>query len=473
MATPTPSTPSELRTGRLTRSVTIGRLVARRIVALAATRIRGVAATEQQRRELDEQFAIRTADDVVRELGSMKGAAMKVGQMLSFQLEGLPPAAQRSLSSLQAQVPPMAPSLAEQVIETSLGKHPDRLFLHWDPEPVAAASIGQVHKATLFSGTEVAVKVQYPGVAEAISADLANAKWLHRMLSAVALRNLDIDEMVTELRARMDEEVDYRLEAARQQRFAERYRDHPFVHVPNVHPRLSSDVVLTTDWADGVSWDEFEATASDADRQWLAEALFRFVQGAIYRFNEFNGDPHPGNYRIVPGERLTILDFGLVKTWTTQEMDDLWPIIDPLLAEEKNTVVERAVAAGFLAPDHGLTVEHIWDYVSGPYIPFLGDEFTFTRDFTEYTLKRMVDVTGPFNDVLNVLSMPASFVLLDRVVWGLTALLGRLEAHNTWRAMLAEYREEAQPATDLGRQESEWVQTKGGWPALVESVRAG
>lgn len=453
-----------LVTSRSRRWVRISTLVVRRSGAWGISKLRGARATAERRRELDEQFAIQSAADVATQLGSMKGAAMKLGQMLSFQIEGLPPAAQRSLASLQADVPPMAPSLAEQVIEESLGKHPSRLFLDWNPVPVAAASIGQVHRATLRDGTEVAVKVQYPGVADAISADLANVKWIHRMLSAVALRNLDIDELVTELRQRMSEEVDYELEASRQQRFSDRYRDHPFIHVPGVIADLSSRVVLTTEWADGLSWAEFEEVATPAQRQHLGESLFRFVQGALYRFHEFNGDPHPGNYRITPGGRLTVLDFGLVKQWSQAEIDDLWPIIDPLLASDVETTVARAIAAGFLPPDHGLEVDHIWDYVSGPYIPFLTDEFTFTRTFTDQTLRSMLDVNGPFTDVLNTLSMPASFVLLDRVVWGLTALLGRLEAHNTWRAILSEYRDGAAPNTTLGRAEAQWATTRQAWP---------
>lgn len=449
------------------RWLRLARLGARRASGLAATRVRGAAATESRRRELDEQFAIRSAEDVAAELGSMKGAAMKLGQMLSFQIEGLPPAAQKSLASLQANVEPMSPSLAEHTFATSIGMHPTRAFLDWDPIPVAAASIGQVHRAVLRSGADVAVKIQYPGVADAIRSDLDSARMLHRLVSLVALRNLDVDAVVDELRSRLTEEVDYVLEAERQRRFARRYSGHPFINVPGVHDRWSSDVVLTTDWAPGLDWAEFEAVADEAARQRAAESIFRFVQGALYCVTEFNGDPHPGNWKLDTDGSVTVLDFGLVKKWTDADTNVLWPIIDPLLASDRETTLARAVDAGFLPADHGLDTDHVWAYVSAPYIPFMADEFQFSRDFTRTTLRAMVDVRGPHNDVLNTLSMPGSFVLLDRVVWGLTALLGRLDATNHWRDILSEYRKGTDPVTELGRLEADWVTARGGWDALA------
>ena len=172
---------------------------------------------------MEEQFAIRTAEDVAQVLGGMKGAIMKAGQMLSFIAEGLPPEAQAALATLQADVPPMAPSLAEGVVRDELGADPERLFLDWDPVPVAAASIGQVHRAVMPDGRVVAVKVQYPGVDRAIKSDLDNAEFLYGLFAQFALKNLDVTALVDELRARMADELDYRLEAVCQTEFAQRY----------------------------------------------------------------------------------------------------------------------------------------------------------------------------------------------------------------------------------------------------------
>ncbi|MBW3645812.1 MAG: hypothetical protein KY441_09950, partial [Actinobacteria bacterium] len=168
----------------LTRSARVWRLTARRGLSWGVLKVRGRGAGEEERARLEERFAIRTAEDVARELGNMKGVIMKAGQMISFIADGLPPDAKAALATLQADVEPMAPSLAEQVVQDELGERLSRLFLDWDPVPVAAASIGQVHRAVMPDGRLVAVKVQYPGVDRAIRSDLDNAEVLYRMFSS-------------------------------------------------------------------------------------------------------------------------------------------------------------------------------------------------------------------------------------------------------------------------------------------------
>ncbi|MCU1484735.1 MAG: hypothetical protein JWN67_1481 [Actinomycetia bacterium] len=446
----------EDRRHRLRRSARVWRLTARRSAHWAVVRARGVRATEAERARLEERFAIRTAEDVARELGNMKGAIMKAGQMISFIAEGLPPEAQAALATLQADVPPMAPSLAEGVIREELGDDPDRLFLAWDPVPVAAASIGQVHRAVLRDGREVAVKVQYPGVDKAIKSDLDNAELLYGMFSAMAMKNLDVKSLVDELRARMVDELDYTHEARCQTEIGAIYAGHPFIHVPSVVPERSSRRVLTTDWIDGLRWEDFLDQASDDVRQRAAEVLFRFAQGSIHGNGVFNGDPHPGNYRFHRDGSVTFLDFGLVKRWTPGELEQLTPVLDALLAHDEQGTTDALVDAGFLQPDHGHDPAEVWAYVSGPYVPYLSDEFTYSREWTGAALGRLIDINGPYGGIIHSLNLPTSFVILDRVVWGMSALLGRMGASNRWRAILAEYREGAPPATELGRLEARW-----------------
>jgi predicted unusual protein kinase regulating ubiquinone biosynthesis (AarF/ABC1/UbiB family) len=454
------------RRERLRRSARVWRLTARRAGHWAVVRVRGAAADEEARARLEERFAIRSAEDVARELGNMKGAIMKAGQMLSFVAEGLPPEAQAALATLQAEVPPMAPSLAEQVVEDELGTHPERLFLDWDPVPVAAASIGQVHQAVTRHGERVAVKVQYPGVDVAIKSDLDNAELLYGMIASVTQRNLDVKGIVDELRARMGDELDYRIEAAHQNEFAEIYRGHPFIRIPAPIPELSAQRVLTSEWVDGLRWAEFEASADEEQRQRAGEVLFRFAQGSIWEHGVFNGDPHPGNYRFHPEEgTITFLDFGLVKRWTAGELESLEPLLDAVIDGDPQRLLVTAETAGFLPRGHGLDAEHVFEYASAPYVPYLEDEFTFTRRFVGETLGKVLDLTGPYRDVMSTLNIPASYVILDRVVWGMTALLGRLRAHGPWRAILAEYRKGAPPATELGRIEAAWRGVKA--PASV------
>lgn len=446
----------EARRHRLQRTARVWRLTARRSAHWAVVKARGARATEEERARLEQQFAIRTAEDVARELGNMKGAIMKAGQMISFIAEGLPPEAQAALATLQADVPPMAPSLAEQVVREELGDDPERLFLDWNPIPVAAASIGQVHRAVLRDGREVAVKIQYPGVDRAIRSDLDNAELLYGMFSAMAMKNLDVKGLVDELRARMVDELDYHHEARCQTEIAAIYAGHPFIRIPAVIPERSARRVLTTEWVDGMRWEDFLEKASRETIERSAEVLFRFAQGSIHGNGVFNGDPHPGNYRFHRDGTVTFLDFGLVKRWSAGELEQLTPVLDTLLAGDAQGTTDALVEAGFLQPDHGHDPAEVWDYVSGPYVPFLDDEFTFTREWTGGALGKLIDINGPYGEIIHSLNMPTSFVILDRVVWGMSALLGRMGATNRWRAILAEYRDGAPPATELGRLEAAW-----------------
>jgi len=441
---------------RVERRVRIMRLTTSRGVHFAVNKVKGRGKTEAERAALDEQFAIKTAQDVAAVLGGMKGAIMKAGQMLSFIADGLPPEAQAALATLQQDVPPMAPSLAADVIRRELGDDPERVFLEWNPVPLGAASIGQVHRAVTKDGRIVAVKVQYPGVDKAIKSDLDNAEMMYGLFASFALKNLDVKSLVDELRERMADELDYRLEAKLQTEFAERYEGHPFIRIPKIVPELSTQRVLVSEWVDGLRFDEFIATADEATRQKAAEVMFRFAQGAIQHHHVFNGDPHPGNYILHGDGTVTFLDFGLVKRWGPGELESLTGVLDRILERDVDGTIQAAIDAGFLPADHGLDPQHIFEYVSGPYEPFMVEEFTYTRDWTSKALQRVIDMQGDYGDVIRLLNMPTSYVILDRVVWGMSALLGRLHATNQWRGLLAEYRKGAPPVTELGRIEAEW-----------------
>ena len=422
--------------------------------------MRGRAASEADRARLEERFAIRTAEDVANVLGGMKGAIMKAGQMLSFVADGLPPEAQAALATLQADVEPMAPSLAEGVVRTELGDDPEHLFLDWDPVPVAAASIGQVHKAVMPDGRIVAVKVQYPGVDKAIKSDLDNAELLYGLFASFALKNMDVKALVDELRARMADELDYGHEARCQAEFSSIYRDHPFIRVPEVVFERSSRRVLTSAWVDGQTWAEFIDTATPEHKQRVAEVLFRFAEGSIWHHRVFNGDPHPGNYRFHPDGTVTFLDFGLVKRWMPGELETLAPILDAILDHDPERTVKAMVEAGFLPRAHRFDADYVYDYVSGPYVPFLDDHFTYSRRWVAETLQKTLDIQGSYGDLIRSLNMPTSYVILDRVVWGMSALLGRMKATGNWRALLAEYREDGPASTELGELEVEWRRSR-------------
>ena len=446
----------EAKREQLKRTARIWRLTARRGAHWGVVKVRGAGKDAARRAELEEQFAIRTAEDVASELGQMKGVIMKAGQMFSFIAEGLPPEAQAALATLQADVPPMAPSLAAKVVRQELGAEPESVFLDWNPEPVAAASIGQVHKAVTKDGREVAVKVQYPGVDKAIRGDLDNAELLYGMFSQLVLKNMDVKGIVDELRDRMGDELDYTIEARNQEEFAELYRGHPWIRIPTVVRELSTRRVLTTEWVDGMRWDELLESGTDATKQRVAEVLFRFAQGSINLHGAFNGDPHPGNYRFHHDGSVTFLDFGLVKRWSPGELEKMEPVLDAALAGDPAAMLQCMVDAGFLRADSGMDPSILHDWMSKPYQPYVEEHFTFSREWLQAMLADIVNVSGERADAIKHLNMPASYVILDRVVWGLSALLARLDASGPYRAILAEYRKGAAPATDLGRQEAAW-----------------
>jgi hypothetical protein len=184
--------------------------------------------------------------------------------------------------------------------------------------------------------------------------------------------------------------------------------------------------------------------------------VFRFAQGSVHRHRVFNGDPHPGNYRFHDDGKVTFFDFGLVKRWTEGEFERLVPILDVLLDQDVHATVRAMEEVGFIHPEHGLDDQRIYDCVSMPYRAYFTEQFTFSRSYTADALQAMMDLNGPYGDVIRYLNMPPSFVILDRVVWGVSALMGRLEATNSFRGILAEYRDGAAPATELGRQEVAW-----------------
>ncbi len=243
------------RSGRLDRSLSMARMGTRAGIGYASTAARSAFADPQTRDVLRARFELETAEQVATELGNMKGAVMKLGQMASYVDQGLPEPVRDALAQLQSDAPPMSPQLVERTIETELGATTDEIFASFDPTPLAAASIGQVHRAVTRNGLDVAIKIQYPGVDSAITADLDNSEWLFTMMSML-FPGMDPGPIVEELRSRITEELDYDIEAGHQQRFADHYRGHPTIRVPDVHPELSTSRVLTTDFVDAARWSE-------------------------------------------------------------------------------------------------------------------------------------------------------------------------------------------------------------------------
>jgi predicted unusual protein kinase regulating ubiquinone biosynthesis (AarF/ABC1/UbiB family) len=454
---------------RLTRGLAAIRLVGRGGARYAASAPRLFAAAGENRQRLRNDLALQTAEDVATTLGAMKGVLMKLGQMASYVDDGLPPEVRRTLGRLQDSVPPMSAELAAGVIEEELGMPPGQAFARWDPEPIAAASIGQVHRAITHDGRAVAVKVQYPGIAETIAADLGNVALLRRMMRIIA-PGQDVDALLAELRERIAEELDYGREARNQQLFADYYDGHPTIAVPKVISELSTRRVITSDLAGGARFSEL-ATWSQEERDLAAETIYRFVFRSLYDARAFNGDPHPGNYLFHGGGRVTFLDFGLVKRFSPDELLPLMQMARYLCVENDPDAFRRSLEdAGFLQPGAPLTTESIVDHLAVFYDTIREPgALTITGDYASTVVRRFFDVRSPIAPYVQI---PRSYVILQRINLGVFALLGELTATNDWRAIAEEIWPfvQAPPSTPIGEAEAAWRARRRARPAGSEQA---
>jgi predicted unusual protein kinase regulating ubiquinone biosynthesis (AarF/ABC1/UbiB family) len=431
------------------------RLFARGGLRYASNAPRLYAAAGEQRQVLRADLALQTAEDVAQTLGAMKGVMMKIGQMASYVDDGLSPAVRRTLARLQDSVPPMGPELTATVVAEELGAPPERAFARWDPQPIAAASIGQVHRAVTLDGQAVAVKVQYPGIADMMAADLRNVALLRRILR-IAAPAQDVNAVLTELRDRVLEELDYRREAANQQHFAAYYRGHPTIHVPPVISELSTRRVLTTELSDGARFAEL-AGWPQRERDLAAETIYRFVFRSLYEIGAFNGDPHPGNYLFHRGGRVTFLDFGLVKHFTAADLEPLLQMNRDICIERDPEAFRRTMeSAGFLRQGAPVSTEAIIEHLAVFYDTIREPgPLTITSDYASSVVRRFFDVRSP---LAAYMAIPQSYVILQRINLGLFAILGELSATANWRAISEEIwpSVRAPAATPMGRAEAAW-----------------
>jgi predicted unusual protein kinase regulating ubiquinone biosynthesis (AarF/ABC1/UbiB family) len=451
-----------LDTSRARRGANLAKLSASTGAGYLGARVRGLRSEEAEQR-----FHEETARKLLEVLGSMKGAAMKLGQLASFVDLDLPPEVQAVyhdvLGTLRSAAPAVDPERMAGVVEEQFGAPPERVFGRWDDEPLASASIGQVHSAALPDGTEVAVKVQYPGVAEAVESDLANAEAFAPM-ARLALPNLRIKPLLEELRLRIADELDYQREAAYQQAFAERYADHPFIHVPRVHADWCRPRVLTSDRVRGLDFEAFVEQADEAERQRAAEILYRFTFGSLHRFRLFHGDPHPGNYLFPADDRgvwdgsVVFLDFGSVKAFSSEARDRIERQGRAVMAGDAAALLDALAEAGFTKPGQEVDAERLLAWFRMFNAPMIEDrEFTYTSDFAREVNRSTSDPRAGWFDLLRKLNMPPDYLLLNRIQLGVNSILGRLRATANWHRISLELMGERAPATALGEEEASFL----------------
>jgi predicted unusual protein kinase regulating ubiquinone biosynthesis (AarF/ABC1/UbiB family) len=454
-----PKRDKQMPTGRIRRSAKVGGLVGGQAARAYANKAANLTRDDDARRAANQRLQLQAAEQIVDVLGQMKGAAMKVGQVASFMdLSGLPPETQEMFQAKLADLRDSAPKVAfkdmRKVIEADLGEKLSDVFDEFEEEALAAASIGQVYRARLHDGRRVAVKVQYPGVAQAVRADLQNLGLLLRAAKRIA-PGLDPKAMAREIRERMTEELDYEHEAQAQRAFARAWRGHPFVVIPDVVTSLSRERVLVTEWVDGIGFEEVKKLPQP-ERDRFGEIVFRFFFGSLYRQGHFSGDPHPGNYLLMPDGRVAFMDFGMTKRISPEHVEREAAVIRAGLEGDAAALHARLVELGFYAAgDPAVDPQRLLAHVQSLQGFYAEDrEFTITR---HYVARIMVDAGDPRSEYWDLIkrgTLPPD-ALLARRMEGLTlGVLGQLGATANWHGVMREWLYDGPPATPLGEEEA-------------------
>lgn len=376
---------------------------------------------------VNAQVQAKTAEQMFKVLGELKGGAMKVGQAMSVLEAGLPEEMaapyRDTLRKLQDSAPPMAAETVHEVLAEDLGPRWRRKFAEFDDVPAAAASIGQVHRAELKDGTVVAVKVQYPGASEALIADLDQMGRAARMGTAW-MPGLDIKPLLAELKARMSEETDYKAEARNQSAFVKAFAEHPDFVVPTV--RYSGDRVLVSEWLDGTPLAQIIDDGSAPQRNLAARRLMEFMLAGPADAKMLHADPHPGNFRITPDGRLGVMDFGAVKQLPDGMPLPIGRLMTLGLRGDNAGVTEGLKEIGFIRPNISLNPDHLMAYLAPFLEPARVESFTFTREWLQDLVRWVKDPRQEQWAVGLKLNLPPEYLLIHRVWVGGIGMLCQL-----------------------------------------------
>ncbi|MCL6737805.1 ABC1 kinase family protein [Streptomyces neyagawaensis] len=386
----------------------------------------------------------RTAEQLFKVLGELKGGAMKFGQALSVFESALPEEVagpyRAALTKLQDAAPPMPTRTVHSVLRERIGEDWQELFLEFEDKPAAAASIGQVHRAVWHDGRAVAVKVQYPGAGEALLSDLGQLSRFARLLGPL-IPGMDIKPLIAELRDRVSEELDYGLEAQAQQAHAEEFADDPDVVVPAVVHQC--DQVLVTEWMDGTPLSEVITDGSQEQRDRAGQLLTRFLFSGPARTGLLHADPHPGNFRLLPDEkvgwRLGVLDFGTVDRLPGGLPTPIGDALRLTIEGEAEAVYEMLCAEGFVKESIDLEPDAVLDYLLPIIEPARADEFTFARGWMRSQAARIADPRSPAHQLGKQLNLPPSYLLIHRVTLSTIGVLCQLGATVRMRDELEEW----------------------------------
>lgn len=455
-----------VQAGRVRRTVPVVGFAARAAGGRVVAGLRSRAGDTEALGRFHERTAQRYADL----LGHSKGVLMKAGQLVStYDVDpdvGGPFAAyQAALQRLQSDAPPMDVTTVREIIESDLGRPVEELFVEFSPEPVAAASIGQVHRAQLADGQEVAVKVQYPGVARAIRDDLANTELLATFLKlgmSLTPRAMRTDQRsaAAEVAERIADELDYRLEARSIRRFADLYRGHPFIRVPDVIDSHVGDLVITMTFLNGVGWAQARTADQELRNRW-ATAIGYFGFGAYRHSNLFNADPHPGNYRFGDDGTVGFVDFGCVKQFPEWVRRGIVTMFRATCEGDRHELYRLMIDNGFITADTDLGVDDAFQWWAMMASSVNTEQpHTFVPADSTGLVQSMFD-DGPMGMAVRKMEIPSDFVMLARINLGINAILSELGATINTREQLDCLDGIGTPNTDAGRAHADWARRRG------------
>ena len=450
---------------RIRRSAKLGTALGGQATRYAGTAAANVVRSDERAQERLESRHLESALKMASVLGEMKGAAMKIGQMASFiDVDFLPPEHreiyQEQLAKLRTSAPAMPWEQVHEILEDEYEKPPGRVFAEIEHEAFAAASIGQVHRAILHDGTKVAVKVQYPGIADALESDVANAGMIVRLAKVIA-PGLDAKAVASELRERVLEELDYEFEAQNQRAFARAYDGHPFIFVPRVHSRHSRRRVLVSDYVEGRGFEEVKELDQD-ERDIFGEIVFRFCFGSIYHLQHFNADTHPGNYLLMNDGRVAFLDFGMTKRLTSEQIQLEQRAVDAAGRDDPEALREALHVLGFVSDPKKVDAERLMKHVK-----MVGGWYLEDGEvrISPKRVMKMIEVTSDprsdFYDLVRRESLPADELMGRRMETGLLAVLAQLRATANWHRIMREWVYADPPSTVLGEVEWRFFERRG------------
>jgi predicted unusual protein kinase regulating ubiquinone biosynthesis (AarF/ABC1/UbiB family) len=454
-------------TSRVRRTATVATLAASEAVKQFGTRAANTTRGAQASEDAMARRQLETAKQIVAALGTMKGAAMKLGQVMSFLDVGLVAEEhreefQRELAKLRDAAPTVSFKQMRRVIEDDLGERISEVFATFDEEPIAAASIGQVYRATLREdGREVAVKVQYPGVAAAVRADMQNMDMIMRLLKRMT-PGMDSKAIAAEIKERIGEELDYELEAQNQRSLARIFKDHPFIVVPDVITDLSRERVLVTEFVRGVGFEEIKGyPQSQRDR--IGEIVFRFFLGCLYRHRQFSGDPHPGNFLLQDDGKVAFLDFGLFKRMEREPVELELACQRAVVEGDAGTLHRLLAESGFLPEPERVDPGHLMEFISDAiwWYTTADEVVELTPEIATQVMIESSDPRSSHFREMRHQDMRPEHLFGRRMEMLTLAVLSQLRAKNNWHRIAREWMYGEEPVTELGRAEAEFYARSG------------